>query len=145
MRLWGSSAGGRSYEKRIPVNIRIASLSAIVGAIAVWSASPAMADDVSAPSAPVTTAQAAPAPSPTPTPNPLQLSGYADAGYTSASIASAVGTPGGSTINGRVFDNLNQQIQFHTFNITAAYNGPIGGKIEANFGDDASIMNSYPK
>jgi hypothetical protein len=75
----------------------------------------------------------------------LQVSGYADAGYTSASIASAVGTPGGSTITGRVFDTLNQEIQFHNFNLQAAYNGPIGGKVEASFGDDASVINSYPK
>jgi hypothetical protein len=125
--------------------IGIASLAAIVGAIAVWNASPAGADPVVAQAAPA--ASPAPSPSPTPTPPPhlLQVSGYADAGYTSASIASAVGTPGGSQINGRVFDTLNQQIQFHNFNLQAAYNGPIGGKIEASFGDDANVINSYPK
>ena len=114
----------------------------IVGAIAVWNASPAGADEA-------VVAQAAPAPSPSPTatpvPHALQVSGYADAGYTSASIASAVGSPGGSFISGRVFDTLNQQIQFHDFNLTAAYNGPIGAKVEANFGDDANVINSYPK
>jgi hypothetical protein len=52
---------------------------------------------------------------------------------------------GGSQISGRVFDTLNQQIQFHNFNLQAAYNGPIGGKIEASFGDDANVINSYPK
>jgi hypothetical protein len=56
-----------------------------------------------------------------------------------------VNTPGGSFINGRVFDDLNQQIQFHAFNLQAAYNGPIGGKVEAIFGDDANVTNSYPK
>jgi hypothetical protein len=75
----------------------------------------------------------------------LQVSGFADAGYTSASIASAVGTPGGSTISGRVFDTLNQQIQFHNFNVQVAYNGPIGGKVELSLGDDANVINSYPK
>jgi hypothetical protein len=75
----------------------------------------------------------------------LQVSGYADAGYTSASIASAVGSPGGSFISGRVFDDLNQQIQFHNFNLQVAYNGPIGGKVEAIFGDDANVTNSWPK
>jgi hypothetical protein len=50
-----------------------------------------------------------------------------------------------SVINGRVFDTLNNQIQFHNFNLQAAYNGPIGGKIEASFGDDANVINSYPK
>jgi hypothetical protein len=29
--------------------------------------------------------------------------------------------------------------------LQAAYNGPIGGKIEASFGDDANVINSYPK
>jgi hypothetical protein len=94
-------------------------------------------------------AAASPAPSPTPTATPpphlLQVSGFADAGYTSASIASAVGTLGGSQISGRVFDTLNQQIQFHNFNLQVAYNGPIGGTVEASFGDDANVINSYPK
>jgi hypothetical protein len=75
----------------------------------------------------------------------LQVSAFADAGYTSASVASVVGTPGGSQITGRVFDTLNDQIQFHNFNLQAAYNGPIGGKVEASFGDDANVINSYPK
>jgi hypothetical protein len=109
-----------------------------------WNASPAGADQVVAQAAP-----AAPAPSPSPTASPpphlLQVSGYADAGYTSASIASAVGSPGGSFITGRVFDDLNQQIQFHNFNLQVAYNGPIGGKVEAIFGDDANVTNSWPK
>ncbi|MGA2393243.1 MAG: outer membrane beta-barrel protein [Candidatus Lustribacter sp.] len=119
----------------------IAYLAVIVGAIALWNASPAGADPV--------VAQAAPAPSPSPTatppPHAFQFSGFADAGYTSASIASAVGSPNGSFINGRVFDDLNNQIQFHDFNLQAAYNGPIGGKVEAIFGDDANVTNSWPK
>jgi hypothetical protein len=108
-----------------------------------WHASPAGADPV--------LAQAAPAPSPSPTASPsppphlLVYSGFADAGYTSASIASAVGSPNGSFIPGRVFDDLNDQIQFHDFNLQAAYNGPIGGKVEAIFGDDANVTNSWPK
>jgi hypothetical protein len=81
----------------------------------------------------------------------LQVSGYADAGYTTASIASVVGSPTGSQVLGAngsypyIFDNLNQQIQFHNFNLQVAYNGPIGGKVEASFGDDANVINSYPK
>ena len=125
------------------MNIRagIACLAAVVGAIAVWNASPAGADPVVAQAAPA----ASPAPTPTPAPHLLQVSAYADAGYTSASVASVVGTPGGSQITGRVFDTLNDQIQFHNFNLQAAYNGPIGGKVEASFGDDANVINSYPK
>ncbi len=53
--------------------------------------------------------------------------------------------PRGSTISGRAFDYLNQQIQFHNFNLQVAYNGPIGGKVEASFGDDANVLNSYPE
>jgi hypothetical protein len=56
-----------------------------------------------------------------------------------------VGSPGGSFITGRVFDDLNQQVQFHNFNLQVAYNGPIGGKVEAIFGDDANVTNSWPK
>jgi hypothetical protein len=127
----------------------MAFLAVIVGAIAVWNVSPAGADPVVAQAAPAASPAASPAPSPTPTATPpphlLQVSGFADAGYTSASIASAVGTPGGSTISARVFDTLNQQIQFHNFNLQVAYGGPIGGKVEASFGDDANVINSYPK
>jgi hypothetical protein len=101
-------------------------------------------------------AQAAPAASPAPTPPPhlLQVSGFADAGYTSASNASVVCSSSGTTstiaagpgcVYPYVFDSLNQQIQFHNFNLQAAYNGPIGGKVEASFGDDANVINSYPK
>ncbi len=122
-----------------------------------WNASPAGADTVVAqagpaaspapakPAAPSPPPAASPSPSPSPPPHLLQVSGYADAGYTSASEASAATNPGGSTITGRVFDTLNNQIQFHNFNLQAAYNGPIGGKIEASFGDDANVINSYPK
>ena len=56
-----------------------------------------------------------------------------------------MGSPGGSFITGRVFDDLNQQVQFHNFNLQVAYNGPIGGKVEAIFGDDANVTNSWPK
>ena len=110
-----------------------------------WNASPAGADPVVAQAAPAAAPAPSPSPSPSPPPHLLQVSGYADAGYTSASIASAVANLGGSQISGRVFDTLNQQIQFHNFNLQAAYNGPIGGKIEASFGDDANVINSYPK
>jgi hypothetical protein len=125
-------------------------LGAIVAAIALSTAQPVKADD--------TVAQAAPAasPSPSPAPKALQVSGYADAGYTSATFAARNNPPApfnafsNQIINFTgvptyVFDTLNQQIQFHTFNLQAAYNGPIGGKIEANFGDDANLINSYPK
>jgi len=63
-----------------------------------------------------------------------------------------VGTPGGSQIVAGplavfpyVFDTLNNQIQFHNFNVQAAYTGPVGGKIELSLGDDANVINSYPK
>ncbi len=102
--------------------------------------------------APVTSPLPAPSPTATPAPHLLQVSGYADAGYTSASIASGVNPGGGGKsitagpgVYPYVFDTLNQDIQFHNFNLQVAYNGPIGGKVEASFGDDASLINSYPK
>src|SRR5665213_2259866 len=139
--------GERSTRKRKPLKIRagMASLAVAVGAVALWSASPAGADPVVAQAASAANPVPSPTPTATPPPRLLRVSGFADAGYTSASVASAVGTPGGSTIGGRVFDTLNQQVQFHAFNLQAAYNGPIGGKIEVNFGDDANVINSYPK
>jgi hypothetical protein len=143
--------------QRKPLNIRtgFAALAAIVGAIAVWSAAPAVADQTVAQAQPVTKPLPSPSPSPTPSPAPhlLQVSGFADAGYTSASIASGLTPAGGgkqitagpSNVFPYVFDTLNQEIQFHNFNVQVAYNGPIGGKIEMSFGDDANIINSYPK
>jgi hypothetical protein len=81
----------------------------------------------------------------------LQVSGFADVGYTAASTASAAGGAGSLITAGPlgvfpyVFETQNQQIQFHNFNVQVAYNGPIGGKVEASFGDDANVINSYPK
>jgi len=103
--------------------------------------------------APAASPAPSPSPSPTPPPHLLQVSGFADAGYTSASIASGVGpNGGGNNITAGplgaapyVFDTQNQSIQFHNFNLQVAYGGPIGGKVEASFGDDASAINSYPK
>jgi hypothetical protein len=116
------------------------------------SANPAGADQIVAQAMPAASPAPSPSPSPTPAPHLLQVSGFADAGYTSASIASGA-TPagGGKQITAGfgafpyVFDTLNQDIQFHNFNLQVAYNGPIGGKVEASFGDDANIINSYPK
>jgi hypothetical protein len=129
----------------LKIRAGIASLAVAAGAVAFWSASPAGADPVVAQAAPAANPVPSPTPTATPPPRLLQVSGFADAGYTAASKASAVDTSGGSTIGGRVFDTLNQQVQFHAFNLQAAYNGPIGGKIEVNFGDDANVINSYPK
>lgn len=120
--------------------LRLASLAAIAAALFVWSL-PAGAQQVE-------TAQAAPAspaspsPSPSPSPKPFSLSGFADAGYTSASFAAP-----NNVITGRVFDTLNQNPQFHNFNVQAAYGGVpgFGGKIEMSLGDDADVINSYPK
>ncbi len=116
------------------------------------SANPAGADQIVAQAAPVASPAPSPSPTPTPAPHLLQVSGFADAGYTSASIASGE-TPagGGKQITAGfgafpyVFDTLNQDIQFHNFNLQVAYGGPIGGKVEASFGDDANLINSYPK
>ena len=136
------------------MNIRagFAALATIVGAIAVWSASPAVADQTVAQAQPVTSPLPAASPTPAPAPHLLQVSGFADAGYTSASIASGLNPAGGGkqiTAGGGVypyvFDTLNQDIQFHNFNVQVAYGGPIGGKVELSLGDDASLINSYPK
>ena len=110
-----------------------------------WNASPAGADPLVAQAAPAASPAPSPSPSPSPRPHLLQVSGFADAGYTLASEASAVSNVGSSTINGRVVDTLNNEIQFHNFNLQASYGGPIGRKIEASFGDDANVINSYPK
>jgi hypothetical protein len=123
--------------------LRFASLAAVAAALFVW-ALPAGAQQQQ-----IETAQAAPAspapspspsPSPTPSPKPFQYSGFADVGYQSAAF-----TMPNNVITGRVFDTLNQQPQFHNFNLQASYTGRIGGKIEASFGDDADVINSYPK
>lgn len=147
--------------KRKPLTIkqRLAALCTALGAAAALTAVASAEPVPSALTAPVTIAQASPVPSPspsaTPTPKPLSLSAFADTGYQTASFASAPNTPcnanfyGGPTcgnaITGRVFDNTNNTPQLHNFNLTAAYAGPIGGKVELSFGDDADIIASYPK
>jgi hypothetical protein len=87
-------------------------------------------------------------------PHAFQVSGFADAGYTSVSNASnansglgPVSDLNGKGITGRVFDADNKQIQFHNFNIQAAYTPTLGfgGKVEYSFGDDADIIHSYPQ
>ncbi len=166
------------YEKdTVKRNLGIAAFAALVAAIAVWNASPAGAETVVAQAAPTPavtpaakpatsvspapSASSAPSPSPSPTASPVpkafSISGYADAGYSSASHASsgnnpvapfiAPADPNGAFISGRVFDNLANEAMFHAFNIQAAYaptNG-FGGKIEYIFGDDADIIHSYPQ
>ena len=108
--------------------------------------------------APVMSPAASPSPSPSPTPTPVphafSISGFADTGYTSVSNASA-GNNGtgpiedlnGRLITGRVFDNDNQHVQFHNFNVQVAYAPTygFGGKLEYSFGDDASVIHSYPQ
>jgi hypothetical protein len=138
--------------------------------MAVWSASPAGADPASnaltdpivvaqaspspAPMKPVASPAPSPSPTPTPVPHAFSISGFGDTGYTSASKASSVGTgfgpisdPLGASITGRVFDNLNNQIMFHNWNIQVAYapQQGFGGKVEYSFGDDADIIHSYPQ
>jgi hypothetical protein len=107
---------------------------------------------------PAASPAASPAPSPSPTATPIphafSISGYGDIGYSEASHASAVNSglgpvyaPNAGLITGRVFDQENNQVQFHNFNIQAAYtplNG-LGGKVEYSFGDDASVIHSYPQ
>lgn len=81
-----------------------------------------------------------PAASPTPTPKPFQLSGFGDVGLISASASGPNGI-----VSNRVFDSLDKRPQFHNLNLQAAYTGTIGGKVELSFGDDADVINSYPK
>ncbi len=107
---------------------------------------------------PAASPAASPAPSPSPTATPVphafSISGYGDIGYSEASHASAVNSglgpvvdPNGAAITGRVFDTLNNQVQFHNFNIQAAYTpqAGLGGKVEYSFGDDAAVIHSYPQ
>ncbi len=148
-------------------NVGIAAFAALVGAIAVWNASPAGADEVvvaqaspmpAASPAPKPPASPTPTPTATPTPTPpphaFSISGYGDVGYTSASNASSANTgtgplsdANGKLITGRVFDNDNNQIQFHNFNVKAAYAPQmgIGATVEYSFGEDADIIHSYPQ
>ncbi len=132
-------------------------MAALVGAIAVWNASPAGADEAvvaQASPAPAASPAASPSPTPTPIPHAFSISGFGDTGYTSASNASSANTgtgplsdPNGKLITGRVFDNDNNQIQFHNWNIQVAYapTQGFGGKIEYSFGDDADVIHSYPQ
>jgi hypothetical protein len=139
----------------------------LIGAMAVWNASPAGANEVVAqaspapvmsPAAKPAAASPSPSPSPSPTPTPVphafSISGYGDLGYTSVSNASNANTnsgpladPNGRGITGRVFDADNQVLQFHNFNIQAAYlpQAGFGAKLEYSFGEDADLIHSYPQ
>jgi hypothetical protein len=127
------------------VKQHLLSLGALIAAFAAF-ALPAAADTPAGPVAPaaptaeVAQAAASPAPSPTPTPNPLSLSGYLDTGYVNASQQGPKGLLGT-----RVFDNVAGVPQLNDVNFTAAYTGPIGGKVELNGGTDAVVMHSYPQ
>lgn len=132
---------------------RLAVLATIVTTIALWHTPAARANETVA-QAPAPAASPAPSPSPSPSPPPhlLTYGGYADAGYTSATFATKAGGATGNLLVGGpafvpvyVFNTENQQIQFNQFNLHAAYAGPIGGTVTATFGDDANIINSYPK
>lgn len=46
--------------------------------------------------------------------------------------------------NSRVFDNISGQPMFNALNLQLIKNGPIGGKVELTFGQDADILASYP-
>ena len=118
-------------------------------ACAIVLSAPAIASAQAAPS-PAPAASPSPAASPTPTPKPFQFSGFSDVGITSASASSgavniAGNNSGGGTISNRVFDTLDKRPQFHNLNLQAAYTGTIGGKLELSFGDDADVINAYPK
>ena len=110
-------------------------------ASAIVLTAPAIASAQAAPSpAPVASPAASPSPAPTPTPKPFQLSGFGDVGLISASASGPNGV-----VSNRVFDTLDKRPQFHNLNLQAAYVGTIGGKVELSFGDDADVINSYPK
>src|SRR5262249_4623925 len=110
-----------------------------------------------APAAPAATSAPVPSPSPSPSapPKPFTLSGYADVGYTTAHFSTnavnlypsqtpnCLAPPAFSQsacqnqISGRVFDTLNNQLQFHTFNLTAVLlPQPVGFTFEFNAGND---------
>jgi hypothetical protein len=145
------------FEKdTVKRTVGIAAFAALVGAIAVWNASPAGAEDVVAQASPAPAASPAPSPSPSPTPVPkaFSISGFGDVGYTSASQASNAGTssgpasdPQGRLITGRVFDNVDNSVMFHNFNVQVAYAPQLGfgGKVEYSFGQDADVIHSYPQ
>lgn len=109
-------------------------VGALVVGLAATFAAPATADQLAQAAAP------SPTPSATPTPNPLQWSGYIDTGFEQSSAWGQ-----GGAISGRVFDNVSGQVQLNDVNFTAAYNGPIGGKIELNVGTDPDVFHSYPQ
>lgn len=100
---------------------------------------PAVADENDVVAQAAASPAPSPSPSPTPPPKPFQPSAYIDGGFDSASASGPRGV-----LNTRVFDNVNNVPQLQTFNLTLAYNGPIGGKLELNTGTDAVVIHSYP-
>jgi hypothetical protein len=113
-------------------------LPALIAALAAFSL-PAIADEDQAVAQAAASPAPSPSPSPTPAPNPFQPSAYVDGGFVTGSANGPRGV-----LNTRVFDNVNNVPQLQTLNLTAAYNGPIGGKVELNTGTDAIVIHSYP-
>ncbi len=139
-------------------HIAVAAFAALVGVVAAWHGSPAGAEIVVAQASPSPAASPAASPSPSPTPTPVpkafSISGFGDIGFTSVSNASAANQglgpaidPQGSAITGRVFDTDNNRVQFHNFNIQAAYapQAGFGAKLEYSFANDAAYIHSYPQ
>ncbi len=107
----------------------------VLAVAAVSLALPAHADT------PAPAASPAPSPSPTATPAPpFQSSAFIDLGAEDATFASNK-----NIISGRVFDQNNDTLTLQNLNVQASYTGPIGGKVELSFGNDANVIHSYPQ
>lgn len=128
------------FRKKTFVKRYCLSLGALVTAVAALTL-PVYADQ---PVAATQVAQAAPKATPTPAPTPapaaFQPSAYFDAGFTSASASGPK-----NLLNTRVFDNVSGVPQINDFNLTLAYNAPLGGKVEINTGTDANVIHSWPQ
>jgi hypothetical protein len=120
------------------------SLGALMTAVAAFAVpayadQPAVAEQVAQVKA---TPSPAPTPTPTPTPAPaaFQPSTYLDVGVTSANFSGPK-----NLLNTRVFDNVSGVPQINDWNVTLAYNAPLGGKLELNTGTDANVIHSWPQ
>jgi Putative beta-barrel porin-2, OmpL-like. bbp2 len=122
-------------------------LAAAFFAACVVSAMPVLAQPAPTPApaaSGVPSASPAPSPSPSPSPTPRAwvTTGFVDTSWSKAGTSRSFQFGDGT--NSRVFDNINGQPMLNNLNLQLIKNGPIGGKIELSFGQDADIIASFP-
>jgi hypothetical protein len=115
-----------------------------VTALAGTHAAQAQTSPSPSPAGPAVTAPA-PSPSPSPSPKLIQLSGFADAAYSSRAGDTTTKFGTGTGYPSRVFDYNDRTPDLQNLNVQAALTAAnLTGKLELSSGTDADIIQSWP-